>query len=94
MQADKSSDIDIFIETEDKEIKDRKINLLNCIQPIKDVVIGQYIKSSKGPSYTEEQGVDKNSITETFAALKIHIKNNRWDTPFYLRTGKGLKRKL
>ena len=35
------------------------------------------------------------SRTETYAALRLHVYNWRWDgVPFYLRTGKRMARKL
>jgi glucose-6-phosphate 1-dehydrogenase len=34
-------------------------------------------------------------VTETFAAVKVHIDNWRWSgMPFYIRTGKTLAKKL
>ncbi len=56
---------------------------------------GQYIASSikgeKVAGYREEEGVNKNSTTETYAALKFYIDNWRWGgVPFYIRTGKRL----
>ncbi len=50
-----------------------------------DVVRGQY------SGYRTEEGVDPDSDTETFIALKCHIDNWRWaGVPFYLRTGKRM----
>ena len=50
-----------------------------------DVVRGQYT------GYRAEAGVDPESDTETFIALKCSIDNWRWaGVPFYLRTGKRL----
>jgi glucose-6-phosphate 1-dehydrogenase len=59
------------------------------------VVRGQYITSNiKGvqvKGYREEKGVDPNSRTETFVAMKFYIDNWRWGgVPFYIRTGKKL----
>ncbi len=49
------------------------------------VVRGQYV------GYRGEQGVDPESETETFIALKCFIDNWRWaGVPFFLRTGKRL----
>ncbi|MBP6996822.1 MAG: glucose-6-phosphate dehydrogenase [Phycicoccus sp.] len=54
------------------------------IQP-SDVVRGQYL------GYRDEPGVNPNSETETFIALKCYIDNWRWaGVPFYLRTGKRM----
>ncbi|NBC12208.1 MAG: glucose-6-phosphate dehydrogenase [Gammaproteobacteria bacterium] len=42
-------------------------------------------------AYRASNGVDPNSHTETFAALKLGMDNWRWaGVPFYLRTGKRL----
>jgi glucose-6-phosphate 1-dehydrogenase len=41
--------------------------------------------------YQQEQGVAPNSTVETFAALRLEVKNWRWDgVPFYIRAGKNL----
>jgi glucose-6-phosphate 1-dehydrogenase len=49
------------------------------------VIRGQYV------GYRDEEGVDANSDTETFIALRAEIDNWRWaDVPFYLRTGKRM----
>ena len=54
------------------------------------VVAGEQV-----PGYREEEGVDPNSRTETYAALRLHVSNWRWaGVPFYLRTGKRLARKV
>jgi len=51
----------------------------------KDVIRGQYT------GYRSEDGVDPESDTETFIALKCSIDNWRWaGVPFFLRTGKRL----
>lgn len=47
------------------------------------------------PAYRDEKGVADNSTTETFAAVKFHIDNWRWqDVPFLLRTGKALPERV
>ncbi|MER5644229.1 glucose-6-phosphate dehydrogenase [Streptosporangium sp. NPDC002524] len=45
--------------------------------------------------YTQEEGIPPDSITETYAAIKVEIANRRWaGVPFYLRTGKRLGRRV
>ncbi|GAA2862807.1 glucose-6-phosphate dehydrogenase [Streptosporangium fragile] len=45
--------------------------------------------------YTQEEGISPDSITETYAAIKLEIANRRWaGVPFYLRTGKRLGRRV
>ncbi len=51
--------------------------------------------SEKVIGYLDEDGVAKDSTTETFAALKLTIGNRRWaGVPFYLRTGKRLAKRV
>ncbi|NEO92333.1 MAG: glucose-6-phosphate dehydrogenase [Moorea sp. SIO3G5] len=62
-------------------------------------VRGQYsagwMKGKQVPGYREEKGVDPNSTTPTYVALKLLIDNWRWQgVPFYLRTGKRLPKKV
>ena len=68
-------------------IGEEKNKVFRCMLPIdpKDVVRGQYA------GYRSEDGVDPESDTETFVALKCSIDNWRWaGVPFFLRTGKRL----
>src|SRR6202020_1070623 len=53
------------------------------------------VGGTRVPAYHDEEGVDTDSRTETYAALRLHVSNWRWaGVPFYLRTGKRLARKL
>ena len=68
-------------------ISEEKNKVFRSMLPIepKDVVRGQYT------GYRAEEGVDPESDTETFIALKCSIDNWRWaGVPFFLRTGKRL----
>ena len=66
------------------EEKNKVFRSMLPIQPT-DVVRGQYT------GYRSEEGVNPESETETFIALKCSIDNWRWaGVPFYLRTGKRL----
>jgi glucose-6-phosphate 1-dehydrogenase len=86
-------------------LRDEKLKVLEAIVPpeVSDVpsmaVRAQYgpgvVGGERVPGYLEEEGVDPNSRTETYAALRLHVSNWRWaGVPFYLRTGKRLARKL
>jgi glucose-6-phosphate 1-dehydrogenase len=86
------------------EIRNKKVDVLNAIRPIKPdevhrfVVRGQYshgwMQGKEVPAYREEKGVDPDSPTDTFAAVKFFIDNWRWqDVPFYVRTGKRMHQK-
>ena len=42
----------------------------------------------------KENQVKDDSMTETYAALRLFVDNERWkDVPFYIRTGKKLNRR-
>ena len=65
----------------------------------RSAIRGQYaagwMKGKQVPGYREESGVNPNSTTPTFVALKLLIDNWRWQgVPFYLRTGKRLPKKV
>src|SRR5581483_2736393 len=75
--------------------------VLHCIQPLNSEEVlqrsvrGQYgegvLDGERVPAYRNEPGVNPESRTETFVALKLNIDNWRWaGVPFYLRTGKRL----
>jgi glucose-6-phosphate 1-dehydrogenase len=82
-------------------IRDEKVKLLRAIplftpeQVAERTVRGQYtagvVGSDSVVGYKQEKGVNPNSTTETYVALKLFIENWRWaDVPFYIRTGKRL----
>lgn len=71
-------------------LRNEKVKVLTAIRPIAmtDTVRAQY------EGYHKHRGVDADSQTPTFAALKLYIDNWRWqDVPFYLRSGKALAQK-
>ena len=68
-------------------ITEEKNKVFRSLRPLDPdwVVRGQY------EGYTEEPGVDPESSTETFVALRNEIDNWRWSgVKFYLRTGKRM----
>jgi len=86
-------------------IRDEKVKLLRSVRPLSAADVDKYfiraqythgvIDDKSVPGYRQEADVPADSITETFVAAKLFIDNWRWkDVPFYLRTGKRLKRKL
>jgi glucose-6-phosphate 1-dehydrogenase len=90
---------------EANRLRDEKLKVLESIVPptVDEVpsmaVRAQYGPGTSGgdavPGYREEEGVAPDSRTETYAALRLQVSNWRWaGVPFYLRTGKRLRRKL
>jgi glucose-6-phosphate 1-dehydrogenase len=60
---------------------------------------GQYAAGWQGGipvrGYLEEEGIPLDSITETYAAMRLTIDSRRWaGVPFYLRTGKRLTTRM
>ncbi len=60
---------------------------------------GQYAPGWQGSvpvrGYLEEDGIPADSVTETYAAITLHVDQRRWaGVPFYLRAGKRLGRRV
>lgn len=84
-----------------RSIRNETQKVLESIRPIQEhevpdyVVRGQYtesvIRGEKVPGYRQEKGVDPESKTETYMAIKFFIDNWRWGgVPFYVRAGKRM----
>ncbi|MEQ1602492.1 MAG: glucose-6-phosphate dehydrogenase [Methylophilaceae bacterium] len=82
-------------------LRDEKVKVLKTIRPFTEETIktdtfrGQYasgiINEKSVPGYLEEHGVAKDSVVETYAAMKFYVDNWRWaGVPFYVNTGKRL----
>ncbi len=70
-------------------IGDEQTKVLKCLRPIDKIDIKKSIILAQYEGYRDEEGVAKNSDTETYACLKLFIDNERWqDVPFFIRTGK------
>ena len=86
---------------EAKGILEEKTKLFKAIEPLTEETSarGQYGKGTvdgqEVKAYREEDRVDPNSMTETFAAVKLAIDTPRWKgVPFYLRAGKRLGKRV
>ena len=86
---------------ESQSVRLEKLKVWQAIPAIsmENVVRGQYgpgsIKGESVPGYRQEDRVDPNSQTETYAALKLEIDNWRWaGVPFYIRAGKRLAKRV
>jgi glucose-6-phosphate 1-dehydrogenase len=89
------------VSMEAESLRDEKVKVLKSIRPIPiEAVHGHAFRAQYGKGrvngeqvngYVQEEGVPPNSMTETYAAMKLHIDNWRWrGVPFYLRTGKRM----
>ncbi len=84
-----------------EDLRDEKVKLLKSIRSIskKNVSAQAYraqyaageIHGKQVPAYLDEPGMSQDSVTETYAALKLYIDNWRWaGVPFYIQTGKNM----
>lgn len=85
-------------------VRDEKLKVLKALRLfdeksiVKNTIKGQYtrgnVNKEKVNSYLEDIE-DYDSKTETFVAIKAFVDNWRWkDVPFYLRTGKRMKKRF
>jgi len=78
-----------------ESIRDERGKLLKSIRPLDRRSVREFFVRGQYDGYKDEQGVAKDSHTETYVAAKVFIDNWRWrDVPFYLRTGKRLARRV
>jgi glucose-6-phosphate 1-dehydrogenase len=86
-------------------VRDEKIKVLRAVRPFKpeaikqQAVAAQYgagdVNNEKIKAYVAEDGVSADSVTETFAAVRLYINNWRWQgVPFILWTGKRLPKRV
>ena len=75
---------------DEESIRTRKHDVFQSLRPLdrQDFSFGQY------EGYLDEKGVAHDSTAPTFATLKAHIDNWRWQgVPFYVRSGKAMPEK-
>jgi glucose-6-phosphate 1-dehydrogenase len=86
---------------EAEAVRAEKLKVWRSVREIevKDAVRGQYgpgsVNGKHVVGYRQEDRVDPDSQTETYAAIRVEIGNWRWaGVPFYLRTGKRLGKRV
>lgn len=86
-------------------VRDEKVKAMRAVRDIAANSVGEYavrgqygpgsIEGKQVPGYRQEPGVNPESTTETFAALKLYFDNWRWaGVPFYIRSGKRLPKRV
>jgi glucose-6-phosphate 1-dehydrogenase len=82
-------------------VRDEKIKLLRAVTPMtfEHSVRGQYtsgfVAGEAADPYLAEPGVGADSSTPTYVAARLQIENWRWaGTPFYIRAGKRLAKRV
>ncbi|MGD9056192.1 MAG: glucose-6-phosphate dehydrogenase [Desulfobacterales bacterium] len=87
------------------QVRDEKIKVFRSLRPFQvgklsqNLVLGQYaagtVNGEAVRAYRDEPGVAADSLTPTFALMKVYLDNWRWQgVPFYLMSGKRLDQKL
>jgi glucose-6-phosphate 1-dehydrogenase len=88
---------------EASDLRAEKEKVLSAVRLPKDLSTstarGQYAGGWQGGEkvlgFLEEDGMNPESLTETYAAIKLEIGTRRWaGVPFYLRAGKRLGRRV
>ncbi len=85
-------------------VRDEKVKVFRSLKPFDletiadNLILGQYTEGimdgKKVAGYNQEPGVAPDSMTPTFAMLRVFVDNWRWrDVPFYLVSGKRMARK-
>jgi len=77
------------------DIRTEKLKVLHALrQPWADTIEGD-VALGQYRGYRQERDVASDSVTPTFAALRVFIDNWRWQgVPFYLRAGKRLEKRV
>jgi glucose-6-phosphate 1-dehydrogenase len=85
------------------DLRAEKVKVLSAVRLPRDLgrhtARAQYTEGWQGGEkvigYSQEEGFNPNSTTETFAAVRVDIDTRRWaGVPFYLRTGKRLAKRV
>jgi glucose-6-phosphate 1-dehydrogenase len=85
------------------DLRAEKEKVLSAVRLPKNLATGtargQYLSGWQGgqwvPGFLEEDGMNPESLTETYAAMRLDIGTRRWaGVPFYLRAGKRLGRRV
>ncbi|MET7400641.1 glucose-6-phosphate dehydrogenase, partial [Dactylosporangium sp. NPDC005572] len=76
----------------DRDLRDRKVDVLRSIRPLTLDDAVHRTRRARYRGYADEDGVDPQLHTETFAEVELELDNWRWPgTVFRLRTGKALR---
>jgi glucose-6-phosphate 1-dehydrogenase len=90
---------------ESNRVRDEKIKFFRSLRPFpidklkEHIILGQYssgeIDAHPVPAYRDEPGVRVESLTPTYAKMKVMVDNWRWQgIPFWLTSGKRMARKV
>jgi len=76
-------------------LRNEKVKALTAIEPMTPAQVAVNTVRAQYDGYRSEPDVKPDSVTPTYAALRLFVNNWRWQgVPFYLRSGKNLAEKL
>jgi glucose-6-phosphate 1-dehydrogenase len=94
------------VSLDERDLRDRKLDVLRSVRPLTESGVAGTRRArytagrlsdaggadgSVVPGYAEEEGIDPQRGTETFAEVTLEVENWRWSgTRFVLRTGKAM----
>ncbi len=72
-------------------VRNEKVKVLQSVRHLSPADVASSTIRGQYDGYRQEEGVAAESQTATFAAVRLHIDNWRWQgVPFYLRSGKAM----
>ena len=78
-----------------QNLRDKKVEVLKAVRRWSPEELANHTVRGQYRGYLDEKGVPPNSVTATYAALRVYVDSWRWNgVPFYLRTGKSMARKV
>lgn len=79
------------VEFSGPDMKEKQLAVLHALRTPDEETIAGSLVLGQYDGYRQEPLVDPTSSTETYAALRLFVDNDRWrGMPFYIRTGKKL----
>ncbi|MCW2657806.1 MAG: glucose-6-phosphate 1-dehydrogenase [Jatrophihabitans sp.] len=91
------------VEFSPEAVRIEKLKALRAISLPPDLnayaIRGQYdqgwLAGERASAFREEEGIPRDSTTETYAAVRLGVETRRWaGVPFYMRTGKRLPKRV
>lgn len=76
-------------------LRNEKVKVLAAVRDVDPRAVADMSVQAQYEGYRAEDGVDPESVVPTYAAVRFHVDNWRWQgVPFYLRSGKALAKRV
>jgi glucose-6-phosphate 1-dehydrogenase len=80
---------------ESDAVRDERAKLLRSIRIMRPEDVSRYAVAGQYKGFREEEGVDPQAQTDTYAAATFYVDNWRWaGVPFFIRSGKKLPKRV